>query len=290
MSIAALIVTHNPSLERLAQVVQSTELACQSLVIVDNGSGIAVVKAIEAMLKNQQQLVALGENRGIAAAQNIGLRRARQAGIEHVLLLDQDSVPSPGMVEALAAHASSLLAAGIKVGAIGPRLVDARWNSRERLEPRGRSSVNTSLLEVDHLIASGALVPMSTIDAIGNMREELFIDFVDIEWGLRALRAGYRSYVALDAEMDHQLGTPMKVLGRTISTHSPMRHYYMVRNAIWLLRQSWLQPKWRYIKMPKIALHLLINAVFAEPARAHRRMMARGLRDGLAGRMGRGHE
>lgn len=104
-------------------------------------------------------------------------------GADRVLLLDQDSVPSPGMVDLLASHLDTLLSAGIKVAAVGPRLIDRRWNSRDRLAPRGRSSISAGLLEVDHLIASGALISLSTIDAVGEMRGDLFIDFVDIEWG-----------------------------------------------------------------------------------------------------------
>ena len=106
--------------------------------------------------------------------------------------------------------------------------------------------------------------------------------------GLRARRLGYLSFAATDVSMDHQLGTPMRILGRTFTTHSPMRHYYMVRNSIWMLRQSWLPGRWRFGVMPRVALHLLLNAVFAKPHREHWRMMARGLADGLAGRMGKG--
>jgi rhamnosyltransferase len=285
--VGALIVTYNPLLERLTEVLQAVAANCEVTVIVDNGSTPPIVDSIKQFLQHKQHLFALGENLGIAAAQNIGLDLVKSMGVDRVMLLDQDSVPSPGMVGALASHLDKLLSAGLSVAAIGPRLVDGRWNSRDRLEPRGQSATNPKLLEVDHLISSGALIPLSTIDAVGKMRAELFIDYVDIEWGLRALRAGYKSYVAVDTEMDHQLGAPMRVLGRTISTHTPTRHYYMVRNSIWLLRQSWLGPKWRYIKMPKIVLHLLINAIFAKPHRAHLGMMARGLRDGLSNRMGK---
>jgi rhamnosyltransferase len=290
MSVGAVIVTYDPSPERLELVLQSIRTDCDVAVIVDNGSPPHLVEVIKQIMKQEQRLIALGENLGIAAAQNIGLDVVKSLGVDRVLLLDQDSVPSPGLVCKLSAHVDTLLSEGAKVAAVGPSLVDGRWDSRTRLASRGRPSTNDALLEVDHLIASGSLVPLSAIDAVGKMRDELFIDYVDIEWGLRALRAGYRSYIALDTEMDHRLGTPMQVFGRTISTHSPMRHYYMVRNSIWLLRQPWLQPKWRYLKMPKIALHLFINAVFARPHREHRQMMTRGFRDGFSGRMGKGHE
>ncbi|WP_375450213.1 hypothetical protein [uncultured Devosia sp.] len=179
---------------------------------------------------------------------------------------------------------------GQKVAVVGPRLGDERWDSEKRLTPRGREQALEGLLEVDHVIASGSIIPMHVIAIVGGMKDDLFIDYVDIEWCLRASRQGYASFIAKDVSMDHQLGKPMTVMGRTISTHSPMRHYYMVRNTIWLLRQRWLSAKWRFLKVPKIGLHLLINAMFARPHADHWKMMLRGLYHGLTGRMGRGHD
>lgn len=288
--VAAVIVTYRPDIDRLQQLLAAVDKQVQFSVVVDNGSPPDSVVALQRSLAASQHLIASPDNNGIAAAQNTGLAYARNQGAEHVLLLDQDSAPSDGMVRGLLFHLRTLTKAGRKVAAIGPRLADERWDSEQRLAPQGRAQAVDNLLEVDHIIASGSMIPMSVIAQIGGMNEELFIDYVDIEWCLRASRNGYPSFIATDVIMDHQLGVPMNVLGRVISTHSPMRHYYMVRNTLWLIRQPWLPARWRFGKVPKIALHLVINAVFARPHRAHWRMMLRGVGHGLSGRMGKGHE
>jgi rhamnosyltransferase len=288
--VAAVIVTFRPDLDRLKQLLAAVEKQVQFSVVVDNGSPTENVMRIRQCLADSQHLIALGENKGIAAAQNVGLAYARDHRADYVLLLDQDSAPADGMVEQLLSYFSALSNAGRKVAAIGPRLADERWKSEQRLKPKGREQEVANLLEVDHIIASGSVIPMEVIGAVGGMKDELFIDNVDIEWCLRASRHGYTSFIATNVIMDHQLGEPMNVMGRIIPTHSPMRHYYMVRNTVWLARQPWLSSRWRYVKVPKIALHLSINAVFARPHREHWRMMLRGLHHGLKGRMGKGHE
>ena len=71
------------------------------------------------------------------------------------------------------------------------------------------------------------------------MREDLFIDWVDIEWCLRAESQGLESYIVPSAIMMHSIGDDtVRVLGRDINLHSDLRNYYMVRNATYLLRVS----------------------------------------------------
>jgi rhamnosyltransferase len=121
------------------------------------------------------------------------------------------------MVRNLLAHLAKLTGANHRVAAIGPRLVDGRWKSEERLRPKGDAVQFDHLLEVDHVIASGALLPMAPLTAVGGMREGLFIDFVDIEWCQRALQGGHRCSIATDA-MDYLLGPPRFLIGFIAST------------------------------------------------------------------------
>ena len=58
--------------------------------------------------------VPLGKNRGIAEAQNIGIDLSIKEEYSHVLLLDQDSALSSGMVNKLLAAEEELLGKGEK--------------------------------------------------------------------------------------------------------------------------------------------------------------------------------
>ena len=144
-----------------------------------------------------------------------------------------------------------------------------------------------AVAEVDYLIASGCLIPISTLDVAGDMNEQLFIDYVDIEWGLRAAYRGFQSYGACAARMHHDLGDePIMFLGRSIPLHSPVRHYYHFRNAVWLYRQPWLKLHWKLADAWRLVLKYGFYTIFAKPRHLHWWMMTRGIWDGVRNRMG----
>jgi rhamnosyltransferase len=57
-----------------------------------------------------------------------------------------------------------------------------------------------------YVITSGSIIPIKVLDDVGLMREELFIDFVDIEWCLRAPQKGYEIVAINKVMIDHHLG------------------------------------------------------------------------------------
>ncbi|MGE0800669.1 MAG: glycosyltransferase family 2 protein, partial [Lautropia sp.] len=152
---------------------------------------------------------------------------------------------------------------------------------------RCRCIADSDIVEVYYLIASGSLIPRATLEAVGTMAEALFIDYVDIEWGLRARRLGFRSYGVCGAKMSHDLGDePIRFLGRALPLHSPLRHYYHFRNAVWLYRSSGLPLGWKIVDGYRLLLKYGFYCLFAKPRLQHCRMMSRGIRDGLLGRLG----
>jgi rhamnosyltransferase len=120
------------------------------------------------------------------------------------------------------------------------------------------------------------------------MREELFIDYVDTEWGLRAWREGYRLFGVCNATMRHGLGDrPYRFFGRYVPIHSPLRHYYLFRNTVWLYRQGWIPWNWKIATARSAIFKLLFFAIVPKDRLSQLRMMFRGLWDGWCGRMGR---
>lgn len=267
------------------------------VVVVDNGSSPEVDKQIRPELLSDPwcQVVRLGSNLGIAAAQNIGIELARDAGADFVILFDQDSEPAPNMIAKLLEVAADKSMMGISVGAVGPRYTDQRQdNPPPFIKIRGISVERQtcqnmrSVVEVDYLIASGSLIPMNTLDVIGGMREDLFIDYVDIEWGLRAKSAGFQSFGVCGAVMRHDLGNePINLFGRKIPLHSPLRHYYHFRNATRLYCETALPWNWKIADGLRLLLKYGVYTFFAKPRYKHWWMMSLGIVHGLKGRMGK---
>lgn len=256
------------------------------VVVVNNSHTVS----IESDLANVEW-VQLSCNEGIAYAQNIGIAKAREQGAEFVLLMDQDSIPAQDMVAELRSAILSLPDAA----AVGPVYMSEHQNEASiftRVEGFRRVSAacdaSHPLVKTDALIASGCLIPMSVLDTVGDMREDLFIDYVDTEWGLRAKSMGFSSYAVHSAKMSHQLGIrAIEFMGRSMIVHSPLRRYYQYRNAILLYKMKHIPFDWKVID----AYRLFIRAVFYACTNAPRwqniKMMSLGLWHGVLGKTGK---
>jgi rhamnosyltransferase len=252
-SIAAVIPAYQPDPARFAKVLSALAPQCDKIVVVDNGGARGIAPEASARFGVALEILGEGKNMGVAAAQNLGVRRALESGAEAVLFMDQDSVAHADMVENLAGALEHLIARGCRVAGCGPRYHEPgslRLSSFVRagifrlghvLPPAGERTV-----ACDFLISSGMLVPAETLRAVGEMEEGLFIDHVDTEWCFRAKRGGYGCHGVQAALMEHELGRNRKKIWlgrwRQVPDHTPERLYFLARNTLWLARRPYIPP------------------------------------------------
>lgn len=293
--VVAVVVTYQPEDSSLIPLLDSLKEQVSHVVVVDNGSTRDMASVLAGRLGQQLVLLQLGENLGIAAAQNRGISWARQAEATHVVLFDHDSKPESDMVEKLLRCEQFLNANNHRVASIGPRYLDDRQsNPPPFIRVKGRKLVRCMVPEigdavsVDYLIASGCLIPMPVFGVVGDMAEALFIDYVDIEWGQRARSMGYENFGCFSAKMAHSLGDePIRFLGTAYPARSPLRHYYMFRNAVLLYRMGHISLAWKWADGLRGILRFGFYVLFAKPRLQHLKMMVRGVIDGLRGRSGK---
>ena len=262
----------------------------------DNGSDADVHAwtSREFPAERHLDVILLGNNLGVAAAQNAGIHHAMECGCSYVIFFDQDSEPADDMVTKLLIAAEGHQAAGRRLAAIGPRYIDERQNNPPpfirvegiRLE-RCTCPAQDSIVQVDYLISSGCLIPVSVLKTVGGMRDDLFIDYVDIEWGLRARHHGFQSYGCCAAFMRHSLGDhPIAFFKKSIPCHSALRHYYHFRNAILLYKEPWVPINWKFVDGWRLCLKYFFYSIYAKPRLSHLRMMTLGVWHGLIGKVG----
>lgn len=294
--IGALIITFNPEPARLRAVAAAIAPQVETVLVVDNGSredpGLNLTG-----LAAPLHLLSLGDNYGIAAAQNIGIDWLRRQGMSHVLMLDHDAVAAPGMVARLLEELHAREAQGERVGAVGPLIHDPRRGApapffrvddRRRIVRIETPDPGEHSARVTFLIAAGVLLPLAVLDDVGAMDEALFIDYVDLEWSMRAVARGYTLYGHYGTTLDHRIGDePIRLLGRTMMNHPPLRHYYLVRNALALWRMPHPRWHWKVLDAVNLSAKCLIFSTLAPRRWAHLRMILRGIADGLRGRYGR---
>lgn len=299
--IVAVVVTYQPDPAACAELLKALTPQVARVIIVDNGSRQELLDPLRELvtaLGPTVELRPLPSNRGIGAAQNVGIAVARADGADLVLLSDQDSVPAPDMVQRLVVGLQRASGdPGHPVAAVGPVTVDeradgatllfaaTRWGPRRAALP----DVDGALVPVAFLVASGCLVTRDALDAVGGMNEPWFIDHVDLEWGLRAARLGYALYGVVGAELRHQLGDRTVKLpgrGRDVHIHSPVRNYYMTRNTVHLIRSGLLGPAWALGYVAWITKYAAFYVLAVAPRGTRAALMARGFADGLRGRTG----
>jgi rhamnosyltransferase len=293
MRVLAVAVTYNPDATMLAEALQSVTSQVQGLAIIDNGSinGEAIHATASTL---GSRVIANKDNIGIAAAQNQGVELARQGGYSHVLLLDQDTILTPGVVSDLMNHLTALEAVHGRVAAVGPAYSEVHSGQKTRAYRAtglrlSRISLEgqTQPVESDSIIASGSLIPLAVLDEVGPVREDLFIDLVDVEWCFRARAAGYKSYLSPTAAVDHHLGKGTVSIGRRrIAVHVPVRNYYWIRNALWLARQTYTPLAWKLYFLSRCLAFLTAYSTLVDQRTLRLHLMCRGAWDSLHGRFG----
>ena len=289
--VSVIIVTYEAQLSALEQL-----LIC----LRDDGvQGLAVDNAstnqgeIKKLVTNYGfEFITSPENQGVAAAHNRGIAWAKTQHANYVVLLDQDSVPESGSIGNLLA-AYNALPNKHGISAVGSRYVLPDGKSSSSFVRFGWFRFvkvycdhdSNPLPQVDFLISSGTLFPMAVLDAVGPMKEELFIDHVDTDWFLRARSLGYTAYGCCQSKLKHALGerTLRIWLGRwrTIPIHKNFRYFFMFRNSLWLYRQSYAPIKWISGDIVRLLYIFLFSGLLVSSGRKNIACMISGIRAGI---------
>ena len=291
-STMAIIVTYHPDAAILEMLLEGLATQVSGGILVNNGPELPLERTVVSSFGFT--VSDMPHNIGVAGAINRGIEWAKKKGASHVILFDQDSTPTPDMIKKLKESLYSLESNGCSPAAVGPSYEDRRTGKiaealvadsqkhQKMVQPPDRG-----LLEVDMLITSGCLIPISTIDKIGGMREDLFIDHVDMEWCYRARSFGLKTFLVCDAYLKHCIGDRiLKLLTRNIIIHSPVRHYYMIRNGIALQKVPHMTKKWRLNISLTLTKQFFFYSLLLPERRKRIPLMMRGVWDGLSGRLG----
>ena len=286
------MVAYHPKAGELETSVKSLLRNFKKVVVVWNGPH--PFKA-PAFLKNPKvTLMDMGDNVGLARALNQGIGRAFDLGAAWVYLSDQDST-LPSDFKKLMMEYSSYIPKDFKVAAIGPRyfnLVTRRRNNfsqlllfwKRRINPRPEDIYIRSI----DLITSGSFISKVAFMKVGPMREELFIDMIDIEWILRAKRMGFDSVALPNVMLFHHLGDyEFKFFWTSFAIHSPLRFYYYFRNTVYLYTLSHIFLKWKLADGLRNIFRFLFYVILVKPRLSYLRMALLGTYHGLTGRMGK---
>lgn len=290
-SFGAVVVLWQPQPEHVEHL-ERVRGACRHLLAVDNSPQADA--ALHARLRASGIEVLHNANRGgISGAYNRGARALFGAGREVVFLLDQDSQLGDdffaGMMRACA-HARADGEAFI----VGPKVYEvnlgrhlpvfspqARLPKPERIDERDEGLVPTLFV-----ISSGSAISAAAFARVGEFREDYFIEYVDIEYGMRATRTGVPVLVNTEVRMRQQVGQYVKRGIFSTSNHVAWRRYYASRNAVHALRSN--ASRWSiHWLIELLTLHQVACVLVCEQHKLRKVVaIAVGYFDGLFGKLG----
>jgi rhamnosyltransferase len=288
-SVTAVVVTHEPDIDALVLTVLETSRQVGHIVVVDNGSQsqVTLISRLEGL--PGVALIGLEENRGIAAALNVGVRHlASENGHTWVLTLDQDTLLHAGAISSLLGSIDLLdVKMRDECGVVGLRhkpiqVPRGPWRWAER-NCRVRELGN-GLRERRLLITSGNLVRREVAETIP-YEESLFMDQVDYAFCAAVRSRGWRVLEFTDVLMDHQIGKSVEVKGIVRQYETGQRLYYIVRNSTFLVLRRQL-PVSVYLAqlLSWTWAYVVVNGALACPRETL--ILLAGLGDGILRRLG----
>lgn len=270
--ICIIVVFYNPTEHQKQQAILLSQDSF--VIVVDNSSYNCLLNDESPNL----MYFALCENKGIAYAQNYGIREAQKLGYKYILFQDQDSSLSYHQVLQLYAEYQRIKSIDNTIGAIGPIILNENTGKPYKcdLDSDDYSAVST-------IISSGMLVEMCTLENVGLMEEELFIDNVDHEWCWRAHNKGYAVYMTQRVALCHNVGLRTKRIGPLqIIKSSPVRSYYKFRNNLKLFSRSYVPFMWKVKTIGYMIIEFLLYVLNCkEYGRDYIKNASRGIRDAL---------
>ncbi len=237
VKICAGIVTYNPEYDLLQRNINSIRSQVSHVFIVDNGS-LNKEEWLRVVDSKDITIIWNSINLGIAAALNQLCRVALDNGYDWIITLDHDSVSPDNLIDSLSQNIAD------NVAVVAPNIV---YKNNEEFANQLKKDIEIA----EWVITSASLTNLSVWKELDGFDEKLFIDGVDRDFCIRANRAGYRILKDYHVKLLHELGNLKcrKCFGRTIyvTNHSPIRKYYMARNAVYLDRKLELNVAPNYV-------------------------------------------
>jgi rhamnosyltransferase len=253
----AVVITFNPDITALLKLLGQLNKE-SDFIVIDNGTpDIEQLVSSITIYERCCDIIRLQENEGLAKALNLGIEWAQSNGNDYVFLLDQDSSLCDLFINRMiTAYKDAEQYSDVGIAAVGPRIINPQTMRQtpfklfNRLMLRSdRAFANCSIHFIaDFLITSGTLIILKHIEKIGTMKEDYFIDNVDLEWCFRAKSLGLDLVGTDQAVLYHAIGerslNPLVKAG-IMAQHNPARTYYSSRNRTHLYGVSYSPVGWK---------------------------------------------
>jgi rhamnopyranosyl-N-acetylglucosaminyl-diphospho-decaprenol beta-1,3/1,4-galactofuranosyltransferase len=218
VSVAVVVVTFNRAdlLDRMLDGLAALTRLPDAVYVIDNASSDHTCDTLAARTDLPLHVTFSPDNLGGAGGFHLGMKQAYDAGHDRIWLMDDDVVPAPDCLEVLLAHDGPCLAA-VREDLEG-RLVEkaaVHFDLRNPLSIRPKqASIETTYADrgampaevpIENVAFEGFMVKREVIERIGLPDPSYFIFYDDVDFAIRARRAGFPIVALRDAVLVRQL-------------------------------------------------------------------------------------
>ena len=249
MPTTVLLVHYNNDADTQACLASLARAGAPGVLVVDNASASGDIRPAVAQYPGEATYRRMKENVGFGRANNAGLRLLMRREVARVWVLNNDTLVTPGALEALEQalddHPKAALATPRTVYADAP---DVLWYgggfvdwSRGTARTPGYNGSATAPLALEArpvAFASGCamLLRMDALRAVGGFDPRYFMYEEDVELSLRLVRAGYTLRYVPDALIHHRVGGSQRSQRTGVDAMSAERSaflaYHQTRNQV----------------------------------------------------------
>ncbi len=219
-TVAVVVVTYNRAdlLTGMLDGLAALDRAPDAVVVVDNHSTDHTPDVLATELARGRlplQVVRTEENLGGAGGFHLGLRTAHARGWDRFWLMDDDVVPAPDCLSVLMAvdedcltsvredsHGGLCEKAATRFDLARPWVIKPKTGM---VEDYGTRAAMPERVEVENVAFEGFMVRRSVVDEVGLPDPAYFIFYDDVDFAIRARRAGRRIWAVRDAVLVRQL-------------------------------------------------------------------------------------
>ncbi len=277
--IVAVVVTYSAPAEMLERCIGSLRMAggLDHIVVVDTGGQAAPSDPAVELIRT--------DNRGYAAAANLGFSRARSMGATAIALLNDDVTVSSGWLQPLLSELSTE-----HVGVAQPKLlvagsVPARINSLGVQLGSDGAGTDIGIGDIDvvdgppadlAIFTGGAVVlAPAFLSATGGFDERYFLYYEDVDLALRGRSLGWRYRLVPASSVEHVGGASSggdKRVTRYHQERNRLRTAFRHADAATVLRAVWLSLR-RVRHQPKgVHIRALLAGLVGAPVQFYERI------------------
>lgn len=258
------------ALLRCLESVRSLSYRDYFVVVIDNASPDGSGYELKRRLRGGGiELILNPENRGFAAACNIGIKHALARSASYVWLLNPDMSVRPDslsrLMTAAAAYPGAVLGSKVLYAGSEPRRI---WSAGGNVDLVARTVSMTGWNEIDdgrfdseracdYIPGCSLLVPAAVLPVVGVMPEDYFLYFEETSWCFEMRRAGVELRYVPQSVVEHHFDDAKLRSPRTV-------YYYNRNERMFFFRYGSLSAR----------LRLLAGTLFRDLPRATRALNA----------------